>query len=445
MRFLKKVFWNTSKFFFHLIPLPYKLKEPFKMKFFMQFKKLFNAIKGFEIRTYHDAEKISLEELILENKNKHIKYIPYKENASFENTEIKFLAFYLPQFHAIPENNKWWGEGFTEWTNVKPAKPLFEGHYQPHIPVESGYYNLLDTEVQKHQVALAKNYGISGFCFHFYWFQGKTLLEKPIENYLQNTELDFPYCLSWANETWSRRWDGMENEILIKQNHSAEDDIAFISYISKYMKDKRYIRINNKPLLLVYRPALFPSPKKTMQRWRKWCLENGIGEIYLAYVQSFEKFQPNNIGFDAAVEFPPNCHFHKKLIYTSDFYKNTLKCNIHDWNELAVNSENFKPNYKLFRGVCPSWDNTPRRKNESTVFFNSHPEFFKNWLYSVSIDTIRKFNDKDERLVFINAWNEWAEGAHLEPDEKYGYAYLQMVYEVIQELSSFEKNDLEPK
>ena len=356
---------------------------------------------------------------------------------------VKVLAFYLPQFHAIPENDAWWGEGFTEWTNVKPAQPQFEGHYQPHVPGKLGYYNLLDTKVQERQVELAKNYGIGGFCFHYYWFNGKRLLEKPIENYLLNPQLDLPFCISWANENWTRRWDGRENEILIKQYHSPEDDLAFIQHVSKYMFDNRYIRINNKPLLMVYRPGLLPSAKETAKNWRDWCRANGIGEIYLAYVQSFENPHPSEIGYDAAIEFPPNSFNSLMVTHLIKPYNNNFRCNVFDWNTMVMNSEPYSvPDFKLFRGVCPSWDNTPRRKSDSHIFVNSHPDDFQKWVYNAAKDTITRFENPDERLIFVNAWNEWAEGAHLEPDEKYGYAYLQNIYDVLRKLANTKKNIL---
>lgn len=318
------------------------------------------------------------------------------------------------------------GEGFTEWTNVRPAKPQFVGHYQPHIPGELGYYNLLDPAVMRRQVELAKLYGIGGFCFYFYWFGGKRLLETPIEKYLSNEELDFPFCLCWANENWTRRWDGLDDEILIAQEHSPEDDLAFIRYVARYMRDPRYIRIDGKPLLLVYRPSLLPSAKDTAQRWRTWCRNEGIGEIYLAYTQSFEIVDPAKYGFDAAIEFPPNMSSPPNITDRVVALKDDFSCSIYDWRVFVEHSKKYKrPKYKLFRGVCPSWDNTARRKNRGTVFLNSSPALYRQWLENAIRDTQNRFEKSDERLVFINAWNEWAEGAHLEPDQRYGYAWLQ--------------------
>jgi len=207
-------------------------------------------------------------------------------------------------------------------------------------------------------------------------------------------------------------------------------------HVSKYINDKRYIRINDKPLLIVYRPGLLPSAKDTAERWRTWCRENGIGEIYLAYTQSFEIENPDVYGFEAAIQFPPNNFYPLSISPLVKPLNKEFKCNIYDWNKMVDLCDHpIDPGYMLFRSVCPSWDNTPRRKNESTVFINSHPSNFKNWVYKVALDTCKRFKNHDERLIFVNAWNEWAEGAYLEPDEKYGYAYLQNIYDALKELA----------
>lgn len=337
----------------------------------------------------------------------------------------RLIAFYLPQFHAIPENDEWWGDGFTEWVNVKPAQAQFEGHGQPHVPSELGYYDLLDPAIQHKQIELAKLYGISGFCFYYYWFGGKLLLEKPVENYLNDRSLDLPFCLCWANENWNRSWDGLETEILIEQKHSPEDDLAFIQHVARYMRDERYVRIDGKPLLLVYRPGLLPSAKETVKRWRNWCRQNGIGGIYLAYTQSFEVVDPEKYGFDAAVEFPPNNSSPPDITESVKPLNQNFEGKIYDWRIFVKRSYRYNnPGYMLFRGVCPSWDNTARRKNKGTVFLNSSPYGYQKWLANAISESRGRIKNQEERLVFINAWNEWAEGAHLEPDQRYGYAYL---------------------
>jgi len=352
-------------------------------------------------------------------------YVPLLHALPPKEVPVKLIAFYLPQFHAIAENNEWWGEGFTEWTNVKPAQAQFQGHYQPHVPNELGYYNLLDSSTQHRQIELAKLHGVSGFCFYTYWFDGKLLLEKPTQNYLNDQSLDLPFCLCWANENWSRRWDGLDSEILIGQNYSENDDLAFIQYIAQYIRDDRYIRIDGKPLLLVYRPSLLPSAKETAKRWRNWCLQNGIGEIYLAYTQSFETVNPSKYGFDAAIEFPPNNSSPPNVTNTVKPLNDSFGSIVYDWKVFVERSRNYqKPAYQLFRSVCPAWDNTARRKNNGTVFINSSPAGYQEWLTNAVEETCTRINNPDERLVFVNAWNEWAEGAHLEPDQRYGYAYL---------------------
>ncbi|MDB6062780.1 MAG: methyltransferase domain protein [Verrucomicrobiaceae bacterium] len=339
---------------------------------------------------------------------------------------VRLIAFYLPQFHPIPENDEWWGKGFTEWTNVTRAKPQFVGHYQPHIPADLGFYDLRVADVQRQQVALAKEYGLGGFCFYFYWFGGQRLLETPIKQYLDNPALDLPFCLCWANENWSRRWNGLDQDILIGQNHSAEDDEAFIEYISSYLLDPRYIRIDGKPLLLVYRPSLLPSAKETAERWRNWCRQNGLGEIYLAYTQSFETADPKNYGFDAAIEFPPNNSAPPVVTNEVEIIDEGFSGIVYDWKVFVERSRSYTaPSYTLFRSVCPSWDNTARRPNGGAVFLNSSPELYQEWLSNACKDTITRFSNPDERIIFANAWNEWAEGAHLEPDQQYGHAWLE--------------------
>jgi lipopolysaccharide biosynthesis protein len=375
-------------------------------------------------RGWHKFEDSSADRFVLNDAEVN-PYVPLLSGEPLQNKAVKLICFYLPQFHPIPENNAWWGDGFTEWSNVKPAKPQFVGHYQPHVPSELGYYNLLDSGIQHRQIELAKLYGIEGFCFYFYWFGGKRLLETPLQNYLKDDSLDLPFCLCWANENWSRRWDGLDNDILIAQKHSPEDDIAFIQHVSQYMRDSRYIRIDNKPLLLVYRPNLLPSAKKTAGRWRQWCRDQGIGDIYLAYTQSFEAVDPANFGFDAAIEFPPNNSSPPNVTDKVQPLHDDFACNVYDWNIFVDRSQNYKkPSYTLFRGVCPSWDNTARRNNKSSILLNSSPLGYQQWLFNAIGETVERFSNPEERLIFINAWNEWAEGAHLEPDQRYGYAYL---------------------
>ena len=356
-------------------------------------------------------------------------YVEMDKSEKYIDTKIRVIAHYFPQYHPIPENDKWWGEGFTDWVNVKKAKPLFEQHYQPHIPDEFlGYYNLTDTDVQKKQIELAKKYGIYGFCFYTYWFNGKRLLEKPLDNYLENKELDLPFCICWANENWTRRWDGLDNDILINQNYSEDDDIEFIKKMSEYLKDSRYIKINNTPLLMIYRPDLFPNIKETVARWRHWCRKNDIGEIYLVYPQSFSRKNPTEYGFDAASEFPPASAFPEpNTDKPKKSNSNERKyCQKFSYNYLIDNFKNDEQKYKLFKCVLPSWDNTPRKQNRGDVFLESEPAKFQEITENAFSYTLNNHSG-EERIVFVNAWNEWAEGCHLEPDKKYGYGWLEAI------------------
>lgn len=342
----------------------------------------------------------------------------------------RVLAFYLPQFHPFPENNLWWGEGFTEWTNVSKAKPNFVGHDQPRQPADLGYYDLRLNEVLVKQAALAQRYGVDGFVFYYYWFGGKRLLERPIEDMLDKGTPDFPFCLCWANENWTRRWDGRDRDLLIAQAHSEEDDLAVIADLARYLRDARNIRIDGRPLLLVYRVTLFPDFAATAARWRQWCRDNGIGEIYLAMVESFELVQagkhPSDFGCDAAVEFPPQGLAHMTPPHTP-LLNPDFNGHVANYRDLAVAyATREQPAYTRFRGVMPGWDNTARRQNEGLAFEGSTPGAFQAWMADVLEQTLRhRFGD--ERLVFVNAWNEWAEGAYLEPDRRYSHAFLQAV------------------
>jgi lipopolysaccharide biosynthesis protein len=358
--------------------------------------------------------------------------VPLTTQPPLAETPVTLIAFYLPQFYPIPENDAWWGPGFTEWTNVTRARPQFVGHYQPHVPGELGYYDLRVPEVQHRQVELAKLYGVGAFCFYFYWFAGHRLLERPVLQYLNDSSLDLPFCLCWANENWSRRWDGLDQELLISQKHSPEDDIAFIEYLAKYLRDRRYVRVAGRPLVLVYRPCLLPDARATAARWRDWCRANGIGEIFLGYTQSFSAVDPAEYGFDAAIEFPPNNSGPPDVTDRIEKTNPDFRGVVYDWRVFVERSRHYAtPAYRLYRGVTPSWDNEARKPGRGAVLYGSTPEGFREWLANAAADTIKRFSQRDERLVFVNAWNEWAEGAHLEPDRRYGYAWLQAVRDAL--------------
>ncbi len=336
----------------------------------------------------------------------------------------RLIAFYLPQFHPIPENDAWWGDGFTEWHNVTRALPQFDGHQQPRLPADLGFYDLRVPEVMRTQARLAAAYGLEGFCSYFYWFAGRTLLEHPLRAWLGDPTLDLPLCLCWANENWSRRWDGRADALLIEQRHSAEDDLAFIAHVADYLRDPRYIRVDGKPLLLVYRPHLLPDAAATASRWREWCRAAGIGELHLAYVQGFERPDPRSIGFDAAVEFPPNMSTPPSLAREQTLLNPGFEGDVLDWRALAAEmSARPMPAYPLYPAVNPGWDNEPRRSGRGRVFAHASPRGYRDWLRATIHGRLRNVPAED-RVVFINAWNEWAEGAVLEPDTRLGHAWL---------------------
>lgn len=352
-----------------------------------------------------------------------IGYVPYEKGELPDPLPATLVAFYLPQFHTIPENDEWWGKGFTEWRNVARALPQFEGHHQPKLPGDLGFYDLRNVEVMHEQARLAREYGISAFCFYFYWFGGKTLLETPLRNWLNDKSIDLKFCLCWANEKWTRTWDGRGDEILIDQKHSPEDDIAFIEHVAEYMRDPRYLRVDGKPMLLVYRPGLFPDMAATALRWRRWCSANGLGEIHLAYVQSFDFISPAEMGLDAAVSFPPNRSAVASVTASHKLINPDFRGSIIDWREMAAlhRASEQSADFVLYPGVVPCWDNEARRPGSGRTFVHSSPRGYRDWL----VATIRALSEEKPRLVFLNAWNEWAEGAVLEPDARLGHSFLQ--------------------
>ena len=359
-------------------------------------------------------------------------------------TPVRMIAFHLPQYHEIPENNQWWGKGFTEWSNVQPAEPLFPGHYQPHVPL-NGYYDLTDPAVLPRQAEQARRYGIEGFCFYFYWFHGHRLLEKPLQMLLEHPEWEIAYCLCWANENWTRRWDGLEQDVLVAQDYSAEDDHAFIAYLEQYLRDPRYIKIDGRPLLLLYRPDLLPDAAASVSRWREHCRASGVGEIYVAYPQSFENRDPRDYGMDAAVEFPPNNSAPPECPAVDLGCGSEFDGHVYDWSIFPQRAAHYtKPPYTLFRGLNPGWDNTPRRKQRATIFVNHDPVSYQSWAKAACEDTIERIASPQERVVFINAWNEWGEGAHLEPDIRLGCAYLEATH-MAQIRSAVREDALPPK
>lgn len=355
---------------------------------------------------------------------------------------VRLIAFYLPQYHPIPENDEWWGKGFTEWTNAVKARPLFPGHYQPHLPADLGFYDLRVPEVRQAQADLAREYGIYGFCYYHYWFSGRRILNRPFDEVLASGRPDFPFCLSWANEDWTRAWDGRSGYVLLKQSYSEQDDSAHIGSLIPAFRDKRYIRIDGKPLFLVYRTELLPNPSQTAEIWRETAARAGIGDLYLARVESFRSgIEPKEIGFDAAVEFAPDWRnlptrkfrglWHSLLIKAGLLPRGYAEHCVYDYQSMVdAMLHKPEPSYVCFHGVTPSWDNSPRKSRGAVILHESTPEKYEKWLRVVMQRTLRKLKG-DERLVFINAWNEHGEGSHLEPDRRWGRAYLEATSKAI--------------
>lgn len=360
----------------------------------------------------------------------------YQEDEDYSGlkTDIKTLAFYLPQYHAFPENDKWWGKGFTEWVNVKQGEARFEGHYQPRVPhSDIGYYSLDDVNVLKKQAQLAKKHGIYGFCFYYYWFSGKRLMEKPVDMLLEHPEINLPFCLCWANENWTRAWDGQNKDILIAQDYSDEDDTNFMIDMKKYIDDSRYIKVNGKPVVIVYNPGQLPDCDKSFERWREVSREIGIGEILIWTCQTCNN-TAEILGItdiiDAEVEFPPHNLWMENaavkgidlkgksaFIYNYQVIANEMMARLKEDSTAPV---------PVHHGCMLAWDNAARRKDAWFTYYAYSAKCFYRWLTAI-INRTRTDFQEEERFVFINAWNEWGEGTYLEPDEKYGYTNINTV------------------
>lgn len=348
----------------------------------------------------------------------------------------RLIAFYLPQYHPIPENDAAWGKGFTEWRNVTQAQPRFRGHYQPHLAGELGYYDLRVPETRAQQAELARQHGIRAFCYYHYWFNGKPLLEKPFRQVLESQTPDFPFCLCWANESWTRAWDGRTDRTLLEQTYSEQDDLTHIRQLARAFSDPRYTRIQNKPLFLVYRANKLPDARRTTDSWRAECQRLGIGDLFLARVESFddEHTDPRALGFDAAVEFAPDWLLLNEPLRRGRFWRWATRARfssrayqterVYAYAALVKQSlAKSEPPYLRFPGVTPMWDNSARRKTGSVILKNSTPALYEQWLSAVVTKT--RARAPHEQIIFINAWNEWAEGNHLEPDARHGRAYLE--------------------
>jgi len=349
------------------------------------------------------------------------------------SNKTRAIAFYLPQFHPIPENDEWWGKGFTEWTNTAKAKPLYRDHYQPHVPADLGFYDLRLPEARIAQADMAREYGIEGFCYYHYWFAGKRLIERPFNEVVESGEPDFPFCLCWANQTWTGIWHGAPNRILIEQTYPGKKDYEahFNSLLSAF-QDSRYMTVEGKPIFLIYGPTELPDAKEFSDYWRELAVKAGLPGLFLIGINHNDKWQPEPDGFDASMlqKLPPKTKNIplRYLLRKLDQLRKGYNLTIYDYKEIMHSFlRKEKAKHLEYPCVIPNWDNTPRSTLNGLVLHNSTPELFRQVLKQA----ITKVADEqpEERLIFIKSWNEWAEGNYLEPDLKFGKAYLDVVKE----------------
>jgi len=374
----------------------------------------------------------------------------------FESTsgavhDTRVISFYLPQFHTTPYNDEWWGKGFTEWTNVSRATPRYSGHYQPHVPAALGYYDLRSPQIREAQASLARMHGVYGFCYYHYWFSGKRLLDEPLNAVLASGRPDFPFCVCWANENWTRAWDGMARQILMEQHYSPEDDLAHIRHLIPVLQDSRYIRIEGRPLILIYRVEILPDGRNTARIWREEAVKAGLPGLFLVNVQGphvGKGTSPEEIGFDAAIRFQPNIHDLSprnrvvglarmlRWMITDAVRENMSVFSASTWKRARMENrlipyervyrlwkESATRPYRHFHCVTPMWDNSARRKDNAWAIRDSTPELYERWLRDAVAQSVP--DENGVKWVFVNAWNEWGEGCHLEPCQKWGQTYLE--------------------
>ena len=375
-----------------------------------------------------------------------------------QRAAVKLIAIYFPQFHATTENDSWWGGGFTDWENVRNAKPQYPGHAQPRVPLGGNFYDQSEVETLRWQVDLARRYGVYGFCHYHYWFDGRQLLETPTNLMLENQDIDFPFCLSWANETWSRRWDGRDHEVLIQQTHPPTQDSwrRHFDYLIRAWLDPRAIRVEGKPVFVIYRPQNIPKLQDMLAYWRSLAHEHGLPGLYFIHQKSYDLPDSSVLqGFDAVFQFQPSEAVHSSVYDPGSIRQSSLlrfirrlperyqdwlrgmrtrfrkDLTFHDYVSVwraAVNLR-LEPDLITYPGAFVDWDNSSRYKHRATVYLGATPSLFGHWM-SELLKTLPQRN-LPENFVWLNAWNEWAECAYLEPDEKYGYQYLEALQQAL--------------
>ena len=429
-RDLKNLFWK--------IPIPPALKEKMHSKY-VQRKFALEGKKDGEIHCVEDADLRGryCDYILNQPTRKNPMYREYEVHDSCKNSAT-LIAYYLTQYSPDDHNDIWWGKGTTEWNNVAKAVPQFEGHRQPRLPGELGFYDLRIRDVMARQIEMAKNYGVNVFSFYYYWFAGERILEKPLNMFLNDKTLDMPFMFCWANENWTKRFSGTNDEILIGMENTKENYKAFIHEVIPFFSDPRYFRVNGRIVLQIYRPELIPNVENVLQYWREETRKALGADLYLIACQSASMIDFCSIGFDAENEWMQGTvkKVSKEITDQIHSISKNFGGQVFDYEEMVLNKRYLiKTNRskKVYPAVMPTWDNSARRNNKGTIWQNSSPDLYKRWLTDI-ICEVNGRKELDAPIVFINAWNEWGEGAYLEPDRDLGFAYLQATWEAKNEL-----------
>lgn len=419
---IKNIFWN--------LPIADNCKEKvfYTMKWALKSEVVSRRGKRGEWLINYVDDILALQDL---NNSFSIEY-PRESQITIKGDDPKLIAFYLPQYYPDPHNTRWWGRGSTEWTNVSKSFPQYLGHYQPRFPGELGFYDLRIMDNIHRQIELAEFYGVYGFCFYYYWFDGERLLDLPFDNFVNDESITFPFSICWVNETWTRQWGEASQTPLIIQNPNVDSYKEFIKSCIMLFKRQNYIKIKGKPILTIYKPMQIPQPEEVISYWREYVKKEIGMDLYL--IASLENAEEEkkwqnllNIGFDACSEFAPGPHlgYMKNITAEKKFVCNTFLGRVLDYKDFVENKKYMEmPKGKIFRAISPMWDNTPRRKNKGLILDGATPQLYKTWLTDI-INETQQNNMLDDKFIFINAWNEWAEGAYLEPDLKWKYGYLE--------------------
>ena len=431
------VFFNRLKKLFWILPINPKTKEKIRMKYATIKDENQNRRDSSIVVSSNVDKEYYIKQILSLPVSKGSEYVEYEAHEK-KDYSVDIIAYYLTQYHPNPQNDEWWGKGTTEWTNVSKAVPQYVGHYQPRLPGELGYYDLRLTDNIKRQIELAENYGIKAFCFYFYWFDGKRLLEKPLDLFLNNKQLKIDFCICWANENWTKRFTGTNADILMKMGETNESYINFIYDVIDILNDERYYCINGKPVLSIYRPSLIPDSQQVINEWKRIVRNKLQKDLYVIAVQEKgDKCDWISHGFDAETEFQPKRVNDVAIDITNQmsFINKNFSGNVYDYSDLVENKRYLikrNLNRKVYPAVMPMWDNTARRNSSGIIYHGANPTLYGKWLKDV-IKNVKENKNIDKKIVFVNAWNEWGEGSYLEPDRENGYAFLEKTYQILNE------------